>query len=36
MKTLEELQEIRNRIFNQVDMRQDNAEKTIFNFTKNC
>ena len=28
MKTLEELQEIRNRIFNQVDMRQDNAEKT--------
>lgn len=28
MKTLEELQEIRNRIFNQVDMRQDNHEKT--------
>lgn len=28
MKTLEELQEIRNRIFNQVDMRQDNTEKT--------
>ena len=27
MKTLEELQEIRNRIFNQVDMRQDNQEK---------
>ena len=28
MKTLEELQEIRNRIFNQVDMRQDNNDKT--------
>ena len=28
MKTLEELQEIRNRIFNQLDMRQDNTDKT--------
>ena len=27
MKSLEELQEIRNRIFSQVDMRQDNQDK---------
>lgn len=28
MKTLEELQEIRSRIFNQVDLRKDNHDKT--------